>query len=261
MDADETQKIHQFLSGGEWFGGLAAPLQGVILSRSVVRNYAKGEVISLEASVPKGLFALLEGEIHTVREVGSGDESLLHVCEPGFWFGEYGVLTGKLTVVSFIARAQVKALYFSKAQFDRTLAEHPHYYEAFARLAIDRYGILLGMFAELRELGPEARLRSRLASLAQLRRQDRSERSAVSLTLSQADLARMVGVSRQTLNVLLGKLNHAGLIEVGFRHIRVPDANRLADPDAALEVDERESRAARARLSQEPLRASGEQID
>ena len=47
VNADEQQQIHRFLSSGEWYGGLPAALQALILSRSVVRKYAKGQVISL----------------------------------------------------------------------------------------------------------------------------------------------------------------------------------------------------------------------
>src|SRR5512134_1312515 len=41
VHADEQQEIHRFLSAGEWFGGLPAALQELILSRSAVRKYAK----------------------------------------------------------------------------------------------------------------------------------------------------------------------------------------------------------------------------
>jgi DNA-binding Lrp family transcriptional regulator len=82
----------------------------------------------------------------------------------------------------------------------------------------------------------------------------------VSLAVSQADLARMVGVSRQTLNALLGRLSKAGLIEVGFRRIRVRDAARLVDPNAPLTETERAVGAAR-RTPRQPARAGRSRID
>lgn len=261
VHADEQQEIHRFLSAGEWFGGLPAPLQQLILSRSVVRKFAKGQVISVEESVPDALFAVLEGLVYFVREVGSGEEALIHVGEPGFWFGALHVLTSNPTVATALAHTPVRALILSKAQVDRILAEDPRYYEGFARLALDRYGVLIRWFAEVRDLAPEARVRGRLASMAQLRRQDRPESGAVSLAVSQADLARMAGISRQTLNAILGRLHQAGLIEVGFRRIRVLDAARLADPNGPGEVVAREVKNARRRVSREPSRASGERID
>jgi hypothetical protein len=45
--------------------------------------------------------------------------------------------------------------------------------------------------------------------------------------LVQAELERIVGVSRQTLNVLLAGLRDEGLVEIGFRSLRIPDPARL----------------------------------
>jgi DNA-binding transcriptional ArsR family regulator len=82
----------------------------------------------------------------------------------------------------------------------------------------------------------------------------------VSLAVSQSDLARMIGVSRQTLNALLAKLGQAGLIDVGFRSIRVLDAARLVDPNASPAEAQRAVRRARGTAHQ-PARAGGGRID
>jgi DNA-binding GntR family transcriptional regulator len=93
-----------------------------------------------------------------------------------------------------------------------------------------------------------------------MRMRERPQAGAISLTVSQADLARMVGVSRQTLNALLGKVAHAGLVEVGFRRIRVLDLARLADPTVAATATERGAGTAR-RAPREPSRAGRQRID
>lgn len=259
MGGDKALEIRRFLRSGEWFGGLPDALQELILDHSVVRRYAKGQVISLEGGVSKGLFALLEGTVHVVRSIGDGDEGLIHVCEPGFWFAEYALLSGKATVGSFLAHSRAKVLQLPKAQFDRIVAKEPRYYEAFARLALSRYAILVRMLAEVRDLAVEVRLRDRLAVMAQMRSEELPQPGTVTLTLSQADLARMIGISRQTLNALLRKLQRAGLIEVGFRCIRVPDAEHLSDINATKPAPS----AVRVRpgRASEPLRAPDDRMD
>jgi CRP-like cAMP-binding protein len=256
MDAKKLQELRQFLSMGDWFGGLPEALQSLILDRSVVRQYAKGQVISLEGCVSKGLFALLEGMVHLVRSIGDGEEGLIHVCEPGHWFAEYALLSGKPTIGTFLAHTQAAVLQLPKGHFDRIVAEEPRYYEAFARLALSRYAILVRMLAEVRDLAVEVRLRDRLAVMVQMRSEERPQAGAVSLSVSQADLARMIGISRQTLNVLLSKLQQAGLIEVGFRRIRVLDVQGLADARGAdiLPV----VRGAMPELAFQPLHARDE---
>ena len=236
MNADEQRGIQRFLSAGDWFGGLPADLQEIILSRSLVRKFAKGQVISLEESPGKGLYAVLEGDVHLVREV-AGEEALIHVAEPGFWFGEFAMLAGQPTLVTAVCHSPARVLTLPKPQFDHIIAEDPRHFQAFAKLAFDRYAALLRVSLDVPAMTPEARLRRRLAAMAKQRQQDRPSPAPVSLAVSQADLARIVGVSRQTLNVILGKLHQARLIEVRFRRIRVLDLARLADSDAAVDLE------------------------
>jgi CRP-like cAMP-binding protein len=260
MDAKKLQELRQFLSMGDWFGGLPEALQSLILDRAVVRKFARGQVISLEGCISKGLFALLEGVVHVIRSVGDGEEGLIHVCEPGFWFAEYAMLSGKPTIGTFLAHTQVTVLQLPKVQFDRIVAEEPRYYEAFARLALSRYAILVRMLAEVRDLTVELRLRDRLAVMAEMRTEDQRQGAAISLAVSQADLARMIGASRQTLNALLNKLQKAGLIEVGFRCIRVPDVRRLTDVNVTA-TRTTPVRRVRAGAAREGLRSSDDRLE
>jgi DNA-binding transcriptional regulator LsrR (DeoR family) len=62
-----------------------------------------------------------------------------------------------------------------------------------------------------------------LADRAEMRQWDRPNEHPVCLTLSQEELARLSGLSRQTLNGLLQKLQNDGLIDVAFRRIHVLD--------------------------------------
>ena len=220
-----------------------------VLEKSSVRSYDKGQFLSLEGSPAKGLFAVLEGQVHLVAAVGTGDEALVHVGGPGFWFGEFGVLTGKQTVVTAIAHTPVRALLLPKSRFDLIVEEDPRSFRHFAELVFERYAVLVRAFADIQESTPDTRLRRRLAALVQLQREDRTEHGHVALDVTQADLSRMIGVSRQTLNRLLGQLQERGLIELGFRKITVPDPRRLGEVAAEPEEATAPSIAPRTRGS------------
>lgn len=225
------------LSQGSWFGRLPQALRERVISRASVRSYDKGQFLSLEGCPPKGLFAVLEGQVQLVVAMGNGDEGLVHVAGPGFWFGELAVLTGNPAVVSAIAHSPVRALLLSKPQFDLIVEEDPRSFRYFAELAFERYATLAHAFAEFQASTPDARLRRRLAALVRLRRSDRTGHDNVALDVTQADLSRMIGVSRQTLNRLLGQLQERGLIELGFRKITIPDPRRLLEAAAESETE------------------------
>jgi len=249
MRVAEQKSLIDRLSQGSWFGRMPQALRERVITRSSVRSYDKGQLLSLEGSPPKGLFAVLEGQVHLVVAMGTGDEALVHVGGPGFWFGELGVLTGNQTVVTAIAHTPVRALLLPTSQFDLIVEEDPRSFRHFAGLIFERYAALVRAFADIQEITPDARLRRRLAALVQLQREDRMEAGSVTLGVTQADLSRMIGISRQTLNRLLGQLQERGLIELGFRKIIVPEPRRLLEAAAESETEIAASTASRNRLS------------
>jgi CRP-like cAMP-binding protein len=117
------------------------------------------------------------------------------------------------------------------ARKESMVDEEPRWFRPFARLALQRYALMVRQLSDTRSLPPGDRLRSRLADLIELRRLERFGRGPIVLRLSQEELARIVGVSRQTLNALLSELRAAGLIEPGFRSLRIPDPERLCSGD------------------------------
>jgi len=174
-----------------------------------------------------GLVAVLAGQVAMVRHVGDGEPALIHVATPGFWFGDSGVLAGA-AVVSAIAQTAVRAVLVPAREVERILADEPRYYPCFFENSLVRLKMLLRYFAETARLSPEYRLRLRLADLADLRRGEQAVPGrAVELGISQAELAQIVGLSRQRLNARLKALQKEGWIALGPRRIRVLDPNGL----------------------------------
>jgi CRP-like cAMP-binding protein len=228
MTEQQQNAIGVLLRQGAWFGGLPAALQQRILSRAAVRRYAKGQVIQLEDGQSAGMIAVLEGQVSLLRHVSDDEPVLIHVGGPGFWFGESGLLLEGEPVVTAVAQSAMRALVFSKVEFDRVIAEEPRYYPEFARLALERLRILMRYLAEAIRLSPDYRLRMRLADLAELQRaQTTAEGAAVVLNLSQSELAGIIGLSRQKLSGRLRRLRDEGWVELGPRRIRVLDPSGL----------------------------------
>jgi CRP/FNR family cyclic AMP-dependent transcriptional regulator len=227
MIPEAHPNLLRVLRRGAWFASLPVPQQEAIVRGSVLRDYEKGRVISLEDSAPKALYVVLEGRVRVVRTLPGGDDVLLHIGEPGFWFGDFAVITGRKTIASVIADADVRALMLSKARFDSMVADEPQFYKGFISLIADRFAVMIKFLAEAHLLAPEDRLRARLVDALEYSQREHIRPGPVSLNLSQSDLAGMVGVSRQTLNELLQRLQAQGLIDVGFRRIRVTDPARL----------------------------------
>jgi CRP-like cAMP-binding protein len=227
MTADRLARALRLLRQGTWFRGLPEALQVAFVQRSTVRSYRRRQQVTRAGLRVDGLYGVLEGRLAVVRPVGAEGEDLIHIGEPGFWIGEYSLLTGEAAVVGTVAATASQVLVLPRPEFDRLVAEEPRWYRAFATLALERYALMVRQLSDTRSLSPSERLRLRLADLVELRRAERAGRGPVVLRLSQEELARIVGVARQTLHPLLSALREEGLVEIGFRSLRVPDVERL----------------------------------
>ena len=218
---DDRGPILEFLQQGRWFGTLDPALQQLIVQRSIVVRFEPGDYLIEEGSPPKGLYAVLEGRVRATRRLADGRDAPIHVGGRGFWCGDYATIADQPTIGSTIADTRVHTLFLSAAEFERIVDEEPRYYRAFMALLLERYARVFGSVAELHGLPSEERLRRRLESMAAFWRDGLPTSGPVDIPLSQIELASMVGLSRQRLSTLLGRLEGQGLIEVGFRNIRV----------------------------------------
>ena len=227
MPSEPPPWILRLLREGSWFRALPAELQDALVRRATVRSYRRGQVVTRAGTRAEGLFGLLEGRLEVIRPVGTAGEDLIHVGEPGFWIGEYSLLTGDAAVVGTVAATAARVLVLRRSEFERLVDEEPRWFRPFAMLALTRYALMVRQLSDTRTLPPDGRLRLRLADLVTLRRAERDSPGPVVLRLSQEQLARIVGVSRQTLNPLLAELRAEGLVETGFRSVRIADDERL----------------------------------
>jgi CRP-like cAMP-binding protein len=228
-------EIFRLLDKGEWFGSLPEDLRRAIVERGRVRRFSRGATVRMEGSPPAGHCAVLEGSVAATRWFSTDDHSVLHMGGPGFWFGEVPPLLRCASVVTILAQTDVEILELPLDAFDQLVRERPDYYPHFARLAIERYVVLMRQMAEVLGLDKEALLRARLADLMDLRRLD-DPHSDADINVPQTDLAALMGVSRQTLNELLKRLEANGAIEVSYRKIRVLDVERLRGDRSRTEI-------------------------
>lgn len=234
----ERERVARLLREGAWFRGLPASLQDAILDRSVLRAYSKGEIIAAEGSSSGGLAAILEGRVGWTRSApGAGDEVLLYIAGPGAWFGHLALVRDTPYQFNVVAHAPTRILVLPRAEYQRLIEEDPAHFRRIADVALERLELLIRIYADSRSLSAQDLIPARLSTLVELRRTECDQAGgAIKLALSQGEIAAIFGVSRQTLNTALKRLEAAGLIEVGFRQLLIPDAAQLPDAFAAGSV-------------------------
>lgn len=207
------------LRGGRWFASLPAELQARIAQGSVLRRFQAGQVLLREGDPARGMYGLVQGRTRHICAVGDEREVLMHVGGPGLWTGEYALLSGARTVGSVIADVPTQALFLSKKEWQRLVEEEPRWLRHFAQLVAERFATAYRAYADAQALERDDWVLARLKLVAQVEREHGAPLPRI--RLSQAQLASMVGVSRQTLNAVLMRLQARGLLRVAFRSIEL----------------------------------------
>jgi len=228
--------VRRVLDSNPWFEAIPAVVKDAIFCRATVRAIKKGAVLTLQETVNDAMHAIVEGEVHILRHRPDGEEALIHVAGPGYWLGEVSLIRRDVAVVTCIAQTDGHVLVLTRDAFEEVVREQPAFWRHLAILTSERLAGIIAYLADTRDLTPEMRLCSRLAEIAAERAHDTGHppHEPVALPFSQSSLARMVGISRQTLNLLLSVLDRAGLITVSFRRITVNDVRGLRARAAAI---------------------------
>jgi CRP-like cAMP-binding protein len=237
MEAADAERARQALAHG-WFGRQPPDLQDRILREAVVRRYPRGRVLYRAGDPPLGLFGLLAGTLQVHIPAPSGGEALVHLGQAGFWIGELALLESAPYAVTVRAYSTADTLFLPRAAFERILADDAGAARRFCGILAEHVQVLIRMTAELLLLPKSARVAARLILLHQERAAGTDD--PVELRISQADLAEMIGVSRQRLNVALRALEEGGAVDLGRRRILIRNLGRLAAEVEAAEVGDHE---------------------
>lgn len=210
-----------------------APLEAQARSR----KFARGAPIYLPADQADGVLLLTTGRAKICSYTDEGKQAILAFIEPGEIFGElalfspgereeYAEAVEKSTVILLPALAMQELV-----ERHSTLSLGVTKLFGLRRRRIERRLKYL-LFRSNRE-----RLVSLLLELAEQYGRPGEEGLALNIKLSHHDLASIIGSTRETVTVLLGEMQTAGLIKTGRRRITLVDppalANSLRPPKAA----------------------------
>lgn len=222
-----TEAIASVLRESELFSGLSDATVARIAERTVPRHYARNQPVVLEGDAGESMFVVAEGTLKVTVVSPEGDEMVLTTFGPGDTFGELSLLDGGPRSASVYATEPSTLLALTRSTVldlvgeDRALADR-----LFARLgALVRR--LTGQAADLVFLDLDGRVAKALCDLAQRHGEPTGDELVVDLSLTQSDLAQMVGGSRQSVNQSIKALERDGLVTLDRRRLVVHDLDAL----------------------------------
>jgi len=224
-----ARPLAETLTSVPFFSGLdEAGLESV--GRTVrSRRFRRGEVIFHQGDPGDALFIVMSGSIKISLPSDTGDEAILATLRPGDFFGELALLDGAPRSASASALTPTEAVILPRDRFRELIATETGFRDALLASIAGELRRLTTHVEELHFLDITGRLAARLVRLAQEGGTPAADGSIrLHTNLTQADLAAMVGCTRQSVNKLLGQFTDDGLLRLERDGIVVTDLNGLS---------------------------------
>ena len=229
----DTDSLMTTLDTDEWFSSCALELKQGLLRSARLQRLGPGEVLYRDGQLAQqALFCVVEGAVRICSSLQNGTTSLLAYLEPCHWFGDISLIDSGPYVHDAVADVESRILCVPLQPFTQWLDQNPQYWRDIARLSINKLRVAYQVIAEPGAL--QHRLARRLWLLAH-GFGSRAQRPSPHLSVSQEDLAQMMGSTRQSINAALARLEGLGLLKQGYKSIEISDLARLLDHANHLE--------------------------
>ncbi len=203
------------LSAIPFFGGLEPAALARLAASMRSRRFRRGEVIFHIGDPGDALFVILTGEVKISLPSETGDEAILATLRAGDVFGELALLDGAPRSASATAISPTETVVLPRDRFRELIATEAGVRDALLASIAGELRRLTRHVEELHFLDITGRLAARLVRLTEeggTPMEDGAVRLRTNLT--QADLAAMVGCTRQSVNKLLGQFTDDGLLRL-----------------------------------------------
>jgi CRP/FNR family transcriptional regulator, cyclic AMP receptor protein len=188
-----------------------------------------------------GVFIVLRGQIVLRNQVSAGRSFVPWVATAGETFGGEGLECGAVYASHARAEEESETLHLSTARFSALLREQPSLALMLIRQLMAERTALLAKFGEHATLTVEQRLIAALIRMAQCRSPSGEGDHKGSATLPRRLLGELVGATRESISLVLGRLTAEGLIRRDGNGLVITDFERLVGklggPEHAIPLD------------------------
>lgn len=201
-----------------------------LASSGQVHEHRAGELIFQEGDPGDSLHIVVEGGVRIVVLSPAGEEATVALLGPGECVGDLALLDGRPRSASAIATQPTRTLVVTREAFRRWLGDRPLAALALLETLSLRVRRTDEALADFAFLDLPQRLAKRLLELAARHPEMgvRSEDGDTRIRVTQAELASMLGVSRESVNKQLNAFARRGWISLRRGAVTIKDAEALA---------------------------------
>ena len=220
----------------DWLRQLAAEEVQRLREAGSQRDYAAGEMVFSPEVHPQSVYLLEWGLARIYRLSTEGSETTFGYVGPGEVFGELTAF-GDYPRESFAQAARPSRIWRIPSEtFRGVIDARPGLVLQVARQIGDRFKRIESRVEDLVFRDVRARVAHMLLQLASDFGEEEGDGMALEIDITQAELATLVGATRQSVNACLRELEEAGLLEKRGRHLflaKLRELGRASEPAAA----------------------------
>ena len=212
----------------DFFSELPDSVRLEVEARSRQRKVCKDEIVYCQGDKPNEMYQLISGGIKLCNYYIDGREFVAAEFRPGDCVGEMGLIDGLPRVSHAIATTDSLLRVLRKEDFDHLVATHTEFAQQVMLTLCRRLRWAYGLNAEASGLALQQRLALHLYRLAQSHAR-RDDAGGLYISISQEQLARMLGASRQTINKELRALLEEGSVDLRYGKIYLNDLEGMCE--------------------------------
>ena len=225
MDSnDSVDRAVPELDSHDWFTALDAGHQALLRTGSVIRHVEAGAFITRRGEPSAHWIGVHTGLIKLAVYNADGRGATFSGVPAGGWCGEGSVLKRELRRYDVVAVRAANIILVPVDLFHLLLAESLSFNAFVIRQLNERMGQFIATIQNQRLLAVDAQVAQ---AIAQLFHPMLYPRTSSVLELSQEEIGLLTGISRQRVNLALGRLAELKLISIAYQSIRVVDLDGL----------------------------------
>src|SRR3954462_8901903 len=217
MTPQELLRLHTF------FGALTDQETRELLKPSIIKHVQRGDVVFRRGDPGDGLYGVLAGRILITIDSIDGKELILNSHGQGEFFGEIALLDQVGRSASGVAGERSELLFVGHDLFRSFLSQRPEAMSRIISVLCARLRRTTDIIEDAAFLNVASRLAKQVIALAHGGVPGGQRGGKPPLHISQAELARMLGVSREIVNKQLKIWRASGIVELGRRTVLVRD--------------------------------------
>ncbi|CAO5170815.1 CRP/FNR family transcriptional regulator, cyclic AMP receptor protein [Frankia sp. AiPs1] len=210
-------------------GRLSPPDQNALLASGVYRDYLPEEVIIREEERTTFVVLLLRGWVKITAATETGGEALLAIRRGGDLVGELAGLDAEPRLATVAAVGAVLTKIIMPDEFHALLERAPGVHRVVSSTIGSKLRSATRRRVEFTGSSVAVRVARVIFELQRNYGQDMADgRRAVGISLTQPELAGLVGAAEPTVHKSLRDLRQGGVLDTGYRNLVIRDLAALA---------------------------------